>query len=83
MLSHGPHSWRLYRDGGLSTALSLFGAMPRSPVVLNDFTFVNAIKACLILSNLRNGEKFHAYVEILVLELILWSIPRLLICMEV
>ncbi|XP_022138437.1 pentatricopeptide repeat-containing protein At4g15720 [Momordica charantia] len=47
-----------------STALSLFGEMSRSPVVPNDFTFATAIKACSILSNLREGKKFHAYVEI-------------------
>lgn len=51
-------------DGRPGTALLLFGAMSRSSVVPNDFTFATAVKACSILSNLRDGEKFHAYVEI-------------------
>ncbi|XP_022930461.1 pentatricopeptide repeat-containing protein At4g15720 [Cucurbita moschata] len=54
-----------YVDNGQpSIALSLFGAMSRTSVVPNDFTFATAIKACSILSNLRDGEKFHACMEI-------------------
>ncbi|XP_038875319.1 pentatricopeptide repeat-containing protein At4g15720 isoform X1 [Benincasa hispida] len=51
-------------NGRPTTALLLFRAMSRSPIVPNDFTFTTAIKACSILSNLRHGEKLHAHVEI-------------------
>lgn len=50
------------------TALWLFGRMPECSVLPNEFTFATVVNACSVLSDLKNGRKIHAHVEILGLQ---------------
>ncbi|XP_025012720.2 pentatricopeptide repeat-containing protein At4g15720 [Ricinus communis] len=45
-------------------ALWLYGRMPESSVVANDFTFATVINACSMLADLETGKKVHTHVEI-------------------
>jgi len=46
-------------------ALWLFGKMPWSSVLPNDFTFATVINACSVLADLEVGRRIHTHVEIL------------------